>query len=321
MQHLQLFQPKQELTAVADTSARIVTAISENYREIIRRMVAKSDTTKTTYTRNVCHFIAYIQAHGIHAHTFGEYREQLAALDGIAVKTKNAYMAAAAALLRECLKYGILPVDITANVPGFKTTRSHVKDGLTPAEISAVSKHISGIKNAATRLKMAAMFNLMANEGLRQMEVQQLRADDVNLKDGFIRIRGKGKHDTEKFYIMAGTVAALREYMDAAGIASGWMFPAGDDPGHPVTLRAIRKFFTCPKYGIFARCGITGKSTHGFRHFNITQTLRATGGDMAKTRRRSRHAGFDMLVVYDDERLSKMDVAHLEQSFNAALIA
>lgn len=319
MQHLQIFQQSKELASVADTSTRIVAALSDNYREIIHRMVGKSETTKRTYTRNAEHFLAFIQRHGITAHTFGEYREALATMDGVAVKTKNAYLAATAALLREALKYNILPVDITANVPGFKVTRGHVKDGLSVAEVATVSKYISGMENATTRRKMAAMFNLFALEGLRQMEVQQLRVEDVNLRDGFILIRGKGKHDKERFFIMSVTADALRQYMEAEGLTTGWLFPSAANDGEPVTLRAIRKYFTHPKYGIFARCGISGKSVHSFRHYNITATLRATGGDMAKTRRRSRHAGFEMLVVYDDARLAKSDVEALEACFAEAL--
>lgn len=319
MTHLQIFQPDEKAVALAGASSAIVNTLSDNYREIIGRMVGKSENTKKTYTRNVEHFLAYIQRHGIDAHTFGQYRNALDDVE-VATKTKNAYLAAAGALLRESLKYGILPVDITANVPAFKTTRGHVKDGLSESEVARVAAYITGMENAATRRKMAAMFNLLALEGLRQMEVQQLRVEDVNLKDGYIRIRGKGKHEREKFYIMAATVSAIREYVEDAGVASGWLFPSSRSAGAPITLRAIRKYFTCPKYGIFARCGIDGKSVHGFRHFNITHTLKKTNGNIAFTRRRSRHAGTEMLVVYDDERLSKADVEGLEDGFTSVAL-
>lgn len=315
MSHLQIFQQSDELTSIHSTSSRIVATLSDNYQDILNSMVGKAATTKRTYTRNAEHFLAFIQAFGINAHTFGEYREQLAGLDGIAVKTKNAYLAAAAALLREALKYGILPVDITTNVPGFKTTRSHTKDGLTKAEVQKVAEYIKGMDEGSTKRKTAAMFYLFALEGLRQMEVQQLRVEDINLKDKYIRVQSKGKHEREKFYIMSTTAESLRDYLESEGITAGWLFPSKHNPGQPVTLRAIRKYFTCPQYGIFARCNISGKSVHGFRHYNITQTLKATGGDLAKTRRRSRHSGYEMLVIYDDARLALSDVTELEEQF------
>lgn len=315
MNNVQIFQPNEEMAMVAAAGNKIVDALSNNYVAIINGMVGKSANTKKTYRRNVEHFLAFIQANGINANSFGAYREALAEISTVAVKTKNAYMAATAALLRESLKYGILPVDITANVPAFKVTRGHVKDGLTEKEVATVRQYIAGIEKEETRLKMAAIFHLFALEGLRQMELQQLRVQDVNCKDGYIMIKGKGRHEREKFYVMAATLRAVCQYMDAVEISAGWLFPSRTNPDEPVTLRAIRKYFTCPKYGIFAKCGIDGKSVHGFRHYNITKTLKITGGDMAKTRRRSRHAGFEMLVVYDDERLSKADVAELERHF------
>lgn len=315
MNNVQIFQPNEEMAMVATAGDQIVNALSNNYVAIINGMVGKSANTKKTYCRNVEHFLAFIQRHGINANSFGAYREALAEISTVAVKTKNAYMAATAALLRESLKYGILPVDITANVPAFKVTRGHVKDGLTEGEVAAVHQYIAGMDKEETRLKMAAIFHLFALEGLRQMELQQLRVEDINCKDGYIMVKGKGRHEREKFYVMAATLRAVCKYMDAVEISAGWLFPSRTKPDEPVTLRAIRKYFTCPKYGIFAKCGIDGKSVHGFRHYNITKTLKITGGDMAKTRRRSRHAGFEMLVVYDDERLSKADVAELEKHF------
>lgn len=317
MNHVQIFQPNEEMAMVAAAGDKIVDALSNNYVAIIGGMVGKSPNTRKTYQRNVEHFLAFIQTNGINSNSFGAYREALADVSTVAVKTKNAYMAATAALLRESLKYGILPVDITANVPAFKVSRGHVKDGLSENEVATVRQYINGLEDERTRLMLSAIFHLFALEGLRQAEVQQLRVKDINCKDGHIMIKGKGRHEREKFYVMAATLAAVCKYMDGATLTSGWLFPSPKNADEPVALRSIRRYFTCPKYGIFTRCGITGKSVHGFRHYNITKTLKITGGDMAKTRRRSRHAGFEMLVVYDDERLSKADVAELERHFNA----
>ena len=213
------------------------------------------------------------------------------------------------------MKYGVIPVDITANVPVFKVARKHVKDGLTSAEVRSVLEYINGIENDSTRQKMNTMFYLFALEGLRQMEVQQLKVEDVNVPESHVMIRRKGSDDKEKFYIMSSTAEAIREYISAEGFSGGWLFPSSKKPGEPITLRAIRKYFTCPKYGIFARCDIIGKSVHGFRHYNITETLKIYNGNLEKTRQRSGHGGHEMLVVYNDERLNRSDVAELESKF------
>jgi integrase len=310
-----IFAPSKKQTAILNASAQIVTVLSAEYSAIISGMVGKTKNTRTTYTRNVADFIGYIQDNGINAGSFGSYREHLASMLNVAVQTKNAKLAAAAALLREAHKHGVLPVDITANVPSFKASRGHVKDGLTRAEVVKVLEVIKEKKNPATRAKLTAMFYLMAAEGLRQMEVQSLEVCDIDLDAGAIKFRGKGRDAKERFYITAQTADAIREHLSVSGIQSGYLFASEDKPGEPISLRAIRKYFTCAKYGIFTRAGIDGKSVHGFRHYNITATLEATGGDLAKTRRRSRHSGYNMLVIYDDERLTRAEVETLADTF------
>ncbi len=113
---------------------------------------------------------------------------------------------------------------------------------------------------------------------------------------------------------MSDTVESLKAHL-ARLSNEGYIFHSPKDIHQPITARAIRKFFTHPKYGIFSRCGIINKSVHGFRHYNITKTLELTNGDLAKTRRRSGHSSFTMLKVYDDARLTKKDVADLEGGF------
>jgi integrase len=310
-----IFAPSKKHAAISDASAQIVDVLSAGYSNLINGMIGKSKNTRTTYTRNVAGFISFIQDNGIHAGSFGAYREHLAGVLDIAIQTKNAKLAAAAALLREAHKRGVLPVDITANVPSFKAARGHVKDGLTRAEVVRVLDVIRAKKNAHTRAKLTAMFYLMAAEGLRQMEVQSLTFADIDLKEGAIKFRGKGRDAKERFYITSQTAEALREHLSMSGIQSGYLFASDDKTGEPISLRAIRKYFTCSKYGIFTVAGVDGKSVHGFRHYNITATLEATGGDLAKTRRRSRHSGYNMLVIYDDERLTRAEVETLADTF------
>lgn len=312
---VRVFAEAPEVLAIAEASARIVDILAAAYPAMFAGMIGKSANTKQTYIRNAAPFIRYIQDKGIQAGTFGHYREMLAAELGVSIQTKNAHLAAARALLREAHKHGVLPVDISTNVPGFKAPRGHVKDGLSGAEVRKVLAYIQANKTGVSRARLVAMFYLFAAEGLRQFEVQSLQYADVDLKNCCIRFKGKGRDAKERFYITPQTAEALGAYIGAAGVDSGYIFASDTNPGEPISLRAIRKHFTCPKYGIFARCGIEGKSTHGFRHYNISTTLKATNGDLATTRRRSRHSGFNMLEVYDDERLSRADVEALAANF------
>lgn len=312
---LRIFAPTPEVDAITREGARIVDVLGAHYDSIIGGILGKSANTRRTYARNAAPFIRYIENNGMSGDALARYREALTCEIGISVRTKNARIAAAAALLREAHRLGVLPLDITQGVPMFKAPRGHVKDGLSGDEVRRVFAAIGEKKNRGTRLKLTAMFYLMVAEGLRQFEVQNLTGADVDIAGRCIRFRGKGKDAKERFFITPQTADALAAHITDAGTVDGYLFTSDKNQDEPVSLRAIRKYFTEPKYGIFARAGIQGKSTHGFRHYSITTTLAATGGDLAKTRRRSRHAGFDMLTVYDDERLARADVDALAKSF------
>ena len=157
---------------------------------------------------------------------------------------------------------------------------------------------------------------MLTLEGLRQFEAQQLKLSDISINSKFIKIKGKGKDEKQKFLIQKPTAGALEQYINSLEYDDGYLFASPKGKDAPITTRAIRKFFTCPKYGIFSRCGIDPeKSTHGFRHYNITVTLEIFKGDLAKTRRRSRHSGFTMLQIYDDARTTKKDIEKLEGGF------
>ena len=304
-----------ELAKIKNASDVIVEKLSDNYLDIIDKMVGKSETTKKTYKRNVEHFLAFIQESGIDSMSFGAYRETLADFEGISPKTKNAYLSAAKALLKEALKYGMLPVDITPNIPQFKIETGHVKDGVQEPELYKILNVIKNIKRDSTRLKMLALFHLFAGEGLRQMEVQQLKIEDINFDDKFLMIRGKGSDDKANHLCLTSTMEALDTYIIGVGIESGYIFPSKQKPDFPISLRAIRKFFTDSKYGIFVKAGVSGRSVHGFRHFFATKTLDVFNGDLHKAKRRTRHKTVATLQVYDDRRLSKLDMEILEVAF------
>jgi len=314
MKNLALFENK-ELAVIKNASAAIVERLSDNYAEIIDNMVGKSANTKNQYKRTVVNFLAFIQANGINAHSVGEYRNALEGLD-IAESTKNGYLAAAKALCRESLKYGILPVDITANVPQFKTAKGHIKDGVQSDEVKRVLTYLQTIKRDETRLKLTALFHLFVGEGLRQMEAVNLKVKDVNLPDGQILIKGKGKDGKEAHLILESTADALRAWIEFSGIKTGYIFPSNKNTNKPITKRAVRKFFTCPDYGVFVRSKVDGRSVHGFRHFNITSTLDAFDGDQRRAQKRARIKAVQTMQSYDDRRTSKKDVKKLEVFFD-----
>lgn len=312
MDILPIFVEQKEITDLKRGSFFVVQSLTGNFERILSGIPGLSPRSKKTYIANVKHFLHYIQLNGISAHTFADFRNELESLDK-SIKTKNAYLTSAKALLREALKYRLLPIDITANVPGFKEQRGHKKDGLNMNEVQRIGKAIQELASDRTRTKISAMFSLFAQEGLRQIEVCRLQVQDFNAKDGFILVHGKGRQEKEKHYLMDSTIQALQKHIQYNELETGYVF-AGRH-GKQMTTRAIQKAFTDKKNGLFAKAGIDQKTVHGFRHFNITRTLEVTSGNITKTAQRARLRTIETVTVYNDARLSKATVSELSGSF------
>jgi len=313
LNHVQLFE-NPELKRITTLSHKIVTTLSENYTSIINGMIATSVKTKKTYLNNVKSFLAFIQLNGIDSFSFGNYRTALEKTK-LSRRTLNGYLAAAKALLKESIKYGILPVDITANVPAFKIPSGHTKDGVKENELIKVWQYLPTIKRESTRRKVKILLQLFTCEGLRQMEAQQIRIEDINFTDCSIQIRSKGSEEKAPVLIFERTANQLKEYVSYLERESGYLFGKPNNPAEPITLRAIRKIFTHPKSGVFVKAGIEGRSTHGFRHFFTTRTLEETNGDLHKTAMRTRHKATATLRVYDDRRINRAEIEKMEGAF------
>ena len=311
-QHVQRVQA--ELVS-AMNSFHAVDELTERYAELIDSKYKLKDTSKRAYKSDVKHFLAFIQANGINEDTVAEFRETIAGCK-CTVSTKNSWLKAAKALLKEAYRAGILSQDLTLKHKElFKTKRGHKKDGLTKDEMQRVWHYVNNLSGTTGR-KLRALTALMASEGLRQFEARQLRLSDVETKSDTptVTFISKGDDDSEVFPITRKTAKLIQEYIDTDQ-PTEYLFPSATDPSQPVSLRAIRKYYTCSKFGVFARCDISGKSVHGFRHYYITTLLDIFNGDLAKVRRRSRHKSFDMLIVYDDARTAASDMERLNEFF------
>lgn len=308
-----IFAEKPEAILMKQASDQIAQALTEKHDLILSSIHGITSQTKKAYIRNVQHFLHFIQVNGINPHSFGQFRSELEGVDK-SVKTKNAYLSAAKVLLKEAIKYRLLPLDITANVKAFKENKGHKKEGLTKAEVIKVMEYIKGIRNARKKAYLSALYDLFVLEGLRQIEVCRLKIEDFNAEDCYIKIQGKGQDDTEIHHISEMTAAAIQAHIILSGITSGYIF-AGRS-GRQMSTRAIQLRFE----GIFEDLNIKGRSVHGFRHFFVTNMLQITNGDIIKTAQRSRHKNIQNVIIYNDSRVSRQQVAELAAyTYNLAL--
>lgn len=149
-----------------------------------------------------------------------------------------------------------------------------------------------------------AILRLLWDNVLRRSEISQANVKDFDPVAKTLRIYGKGRGtQTQIISLSAVATAALEQWLKARGWvkASDSLFIALDrvSYGHRLTGTAIYKIVrSCAQdAGI-----IKLLSPHRIRHSGITAALEATGGDVRKVQKFSRHSNLNTLMIYDDNR-------------------
>ncbi|MCA1791475.1 MAG: tyrosine-type recombinase/integrase [Thioalkalivibrio sp.] len=116
------------------------------------------------------------------------------------------------------------------------------------------------------RHRLALMLTYSA--GLRVGEVVRLRAGDVDMERGLIRVRG-GKGKKDRYTLLADTAADMIRRHGLSTDPDRYLFP-GARPGRHVTTRTVQKVFE----RALARSGVPrSASIHALRHSFATHLL------------------------------------------------
>lgn len=148
-------------------------------------------------------------------------------------------------------------------------------------------------------IRDVAVIRLLHDLGLRRGEVAALQLADLDVDRGVVRVIGKGRREAETFTVPAPTLAALKE----------WVVHRGGEPG-PLVVNVDRrtKGGGLTSNGVHHLITTLGRAAgvpvrpHGLRHAAITAALDATGGDVRRVSRFSRHRDIKTVLVYDDAR-------------------
>ncbi|WP_254063055.1 tyrosine-type recombinase/integrase [Microcystis aeruginosa] len=149
-----------------------------------------------------------------------------------------------------------------------------------------------------------AILRLLWDNALRRGEIESADIKDLDTEGRTLAIFGKGRGQQKE------TVSLSRPTLDAL---VDWLrerreldirqplFIALDrcSRGHRLTGSAIHKLVA----KIAAAARVNKKmSPHRVRHSGITAALDATGGDVRRVQKLSRHADLNTLMIYDDNR-------------------
>jgi integrase/recombinase XerC len=146
-----------------------------------------------------------------------------------------------------------------------------------------------------------ALLRLLCENALRREETCALDVCDFEGSERRIAILGKGKTQKSFVTIRAATVDAIRDYLLMAGHTAGPLFLTCDRRPHlaGARLRAGGLYAIVAAYG--KQVDLT-LAPHKLRHSAITAALDATGGDIRRVQKLSRHADIRTLSIYDDNR-------------------
>lgn len=266
----------------------------ENVTENIFDGLDVSESTRLEYMARIGLFLSHVQALGFNQKSYLSYKRYLERRSDYAVSTKNKYLITARVFLRELVRRGMLPIDVTANIKLFRQSKRHRKQGLTDSEVKLLGVKIQSLPDTPRNSRLRAMFSLLAYQGLRQIEIIRLDVEDINLEKKTALILGKGDDDKELIYLTPATVRALRDYIKTCQPIGSLFSSMGNRKRERLSTRTIKR-----EIGeIFSQLGYE-KTVHGLRHFYITELLKNM--DMRDVRKFSRHRSMEMLIVYDDE--------------------
>jgi integrase/recombinase XerC len=174
--------------------------------------------------------------------------------------------------------------------------------GITPAQARQLLQQpdIATLKGK----RDYALLRLLLENALRRAEALTVTVGDFDPEARTLTISGKGRGtQRERVTLSIAAVSALRTYLDARGEAEAnaplfiSLSPAAF--GHPLTPDGLYKTIQA----LAKQAGLDNRlSPHRLRHTAITMALDASGGDVRRVQRLSRHARLETLQIYDDNR-------------------
>jgi site-specific recombinase XerD len=291
-------------------------AISPNPADVFG-VLDVNEATRSEYQHRIRAFLAFLQGRTFTQHSFLEFKRHLAARSDLSAASKNKYLFTAKIFLRELYRRGALPADITAGIKGFNQGRRHKRDGLSDAEMAALTERLRELPHTPRTTRLKALCCLLALQGLRQVEVIRLNVADIELGRRVAFIQGKGSDDTEPISLHPATVKALADYLKTNRLADGPLFTSqsNNHRGQRLTTRAIRLMVR----QMLDELGID-KSTHGFRHYFTTRLIKTYKGDLLEVRQYTRHSSLEMLQIYNDSIKQEADLPRFYSAFEGVAL-
>ncbi|RYX82212.1 integrase [bacterium] len=162
------------------------------------------------------------------------------------------------------------------------------------------------IPNALRQSRDLALLHLLIENALRRGEVCKLDCGDFDASTRSLWILGKGRgNQKERVSLSPTCTLAITNYLTHSEHGSDRTEPLfislDSRPAfYGARLSDAGLYSLVGEYGVWV--GLKRLTPHQLRHSAITAALDATGGDVRKVQRLSRHKKLETLMIYDDSR-------------------
>ena len=269
----------------------------------------RSPHTRRVYQKDIQNFLAdlgtelgkflTLDRHGAYA-LVSRYKGDLIQ-KGLKSATINRRLAAIKSLVAYAYNCGHCEFMLEA-VKSEKLSAYRDTSGVDPETFKRV---LGGIDRGTLKgIRDYALLILLWSNALRRSEVSKANIADFDPVAKTLRIFGKGKgNNAETVSLGSGTVMAIESWLSARGEhqPDKALF-CSINPGYRDGCLSTQGIYNI----VSTRCkdaGITKTmSPHRVRHSSITAALEATGGDVRRVQKLSRHSSLNTLLIYDDNR-------------------
>ena len=269
----------------------------------------RSPHTRRVYRRDIENFLAdlgtelgkflSLDRHGAYA-LVSRYKGELIT-KGLKSATINRRLAAIKSLVAFSYNCGHCEFMLEA-VKGEKLSAYRDTTGIEP---EAFKRVLGGIDRTSLKgIRDYALMMLLWSNALRRSEVSKANISDFDPVTKTLKIFGKGRgNNAETVSLGIGTVTAIESWLSARGEhqPDKALF-VSVNPGYKDGRLCTQSIYDI----VSDRCqsaGITKvMSPHRVRHSSITAALEATGGDVRRVQKLSRHSSLNTLLIYDDNR-------------------
>lgn len=217
--------------------------------------------------------------------------------EGYAPNTTNGRLAALRAVIQLARMHGL--VSWVLEVPSVRAEPVRDTRGPTKRQVEALLSHLEDAETSA-ELRDRALVRLLFDLALRRGEAVSVDLADVELDEGVLLVRGKGRVGKTAMGLPRATSDALRAWITARGDEPGPLFHGLVKGRPPSRLSGTSVSRIVRELG--RAVGIERLRPHGLRHAAITQALDATNGNIRAVQRFSRHRDPRTVMVYDDAR-------------------